>query len=214
MRKKKYSNKSVSDNPTLAKVEQTNSKEKRWLIGGSALFLTLIMLHFLGELFPYTGLQAIIMYPFIVIVNSLIILGAIFLTRKLNTLVYISTWIATFMLTIYIAMKSFPQDGGPGVFEQISYGISAIENFDRSPKTDLDLPKTTVDFGRFGAEERYIVALYKYRNTIPLDGSFSLCQHVVSYNTNTTIKSISEIPKKFATGHNKLIWWRLEHLEK
>ena len=54
-----------------------------------------------------------------------------------------------------------------------------ISNYDKSEIADLELPITTVNFSGKrsrikGAKEKYIVALYKYKNTIPLDRSFHI----------------------------------------
>lgn len=200
-----------------------NSKQKRWLTGGLIFLLTFFMLYFLGQIFPYTGLAAIIMFPVILLTNAVIIIGTIFLTKNVRQLGYILCWTTTALFTIFITLALHPQEFRPNVFKQISYSITAIQQFDDSNIKDLDLPFSVDDFSRYeckikDAQEKYVVALYKFRSTIPLDGSFHIYREektgVISYDYDTSIKSIEEIPEKFRTGQDKIIWWTLKRLGK
>ena len=150
-----------------------NSKQKRWLAGGLIFLLTFFMLYILGQIFPYTGLAAIIVLPVIFLLNAVIILGTIWLTKNVQRLGYKLCWTATAILTIFITLTLYPQEFRPNVLRQISYSINAIQQFDNSNIKDLDLPFSVDDFSRYDcsikdAQEKYVVALYKYRHTIPL----------------------------------------------
>jgi hypothetical protein len=199
-----------------------NSNQKRWLTGGLIFLLTIFVLHHLGELFPDTGLSIIVAYPLILFLNGLIILTLIQFTKNLQRLRYRIVWTVTTIFTTLIAIILYPQGHKANVFKQIGYSFSAIRHFDDSPITDLDLPFSVDDFSWYDckikdSEERYIVALYKYRQTIPLDGSFHILRQEKTGTDlceKTSIKSIEEIPNKFITGQDKLIWWTLELLEK
>lgn len=200
-----------------------NIKQKRWLTGGLTFLLTFFMLYILGKIFPFTGLAAIIVFPVIIMLNAVIIIGTIWLTKNVQRFGYILSWTATAILTVFITLAFHPQESRPNVFKQISYSINAIQQFDNSNIKDLDLPFSVDNFSRYDcsikdAQEKYIVALYKYRHTIPLDGSFHVYREertgVISYDYDTSVKSIEEIPKKFRTGQDKLIWWTLKQLRK
>lgn len=202
--------------------EMINSKQKRWLTGGAIFLLIFFVLYVLGELFPHTGLAAIIVIPIIILLNGLVIIVTIRITKNLQRLGYILSWITAAILTALITITLYPQEFRPNVFKQISYSFSAIRQFEAIPISDLDLPFLVDNFSRYdctikNSEERYIVALYKYRKTIPLDGSFHIYReektNIFSYY-DTSIKNVSEIPEKFRTGQGKLIWWTLNKLGK
>lgn len=169
-----------------------------------ALLPTLFMFYILIVLFPYTGLGRIVALPNIFILNTIIIILGIYITRKLNHRRNNFAWIAIVLLTVINTVVFYPQESSPSVTKQVLYSVSAINNFDNSPISDLDLPLSD-DFDLKGESERYVVALYKYRQQIPLDGSFHT--YGDEYD-DTSIRSIEEIPKKLE-GHHKVIWWYL-----
>lgn len=113
-------------------------------------------------------------------------------------------WITIILLTVINTVVFYPQESSPNVTKQVWYSVSAINNFDNSRISDLDfLPSGESELK--GGSERYVVALYKYRQQIPLDKSFHI--YGEEYD-NTAISSIEEIPKKLE-GHHKVIWWYL-----
>lgn len=187
-----------------------NSRGKRWLTGSGILLFILFTIGRLNDLFPYTGLAYIFFYPLVVILNAGIIVVAINLTKQASSKRYAVTWVGTIIITLIITIGLHPQEFRPNVFRQVSSSISAIRAYGTSPITDLDLPLLD-DFSRFDCEvidssERYIVALYKYRHTIPLDGSYKLYQ-------TKSIFTIESIPRNLSTGQDKLIWWILSRTE-
>lgn len=197
--------------------------QKRLLAGSAILILNFFIINGLSLLFPYTGLRAIVVYPVIIVLNSVLIFGTILLTKNINGVLFglILSFVTVTMVILTISLH--PQEFRPNAFKQIAHSISAIKNFENSPLTDLDLPFTVQDFSRYDcdmkdSEERYIVALYKYRNTIPLDGSFKVYREektgAISYDYDLSVKKIDDIPRKLKTGQDKLIWWILERLEK
>jgi hypothetical protein len=176
---------------------------------------TLITFFFSIKLFPYTGLGRIVALPTIFMVNSLIIIAALKWTRNLKFSTSSLVWLAVSILTIIIAIAFYPQEGSPHVVKQVGYSISAIKNYDSIQLSDLEILISPKD-NQKGIDEKYVVALYKYRNQIPLDGSFHIYRenkrNITSYK-DTSIKAINEIPKKLE-GHHKLIWWYLERTRK
>jgi len=97
------------------------------------------------------------------------------------------------------------QEFSPSVPKQVWYSVTAIKNYDNSTLSDMDLQKNEKE----GAPERYVVALYKYRKQIPLDGSF----HIYGDSDYPTIRNINDIPQNLYP-HHKLIWWYLEKFRK
>ncbi len=169
-----------------------------------ALLPTLFMFYILIVLFPYTGLGRIVALPIIFILNTIIIILGIYVKHKYNHQRNILAWSTIVLLTIINSVLFYPQESGPSVTKQVWYSVYAINNFDNSTISDLDLPlsdKSDLN----GKPERYVVALYKYRQHIPLDGSFQIYRE--DYD-DTSISSIEEIPKKLV-GHHKIIWWYL-----
>lgn len=115
-----------------------------------------------------------------------------------------TTWLYTFLdnnsdINGINYDNPYPQEFRPNAFKQISYSFSAIRQFETIPISDLDLPFSVNNFSRYdctikNSEERYIVALYKYRKTIPLDGSFHFYREEktnVFSSYDTSIKNIN-----------------------
>ncbi|MBP1993049.1 hypothetical protein [Paenibacillus eucommiae] len=174
------------------------------------LIPTLFMFYILIELFPYTGLGRIVALPSIFILNTIIIVLGVYITHRLNRkrLSYTLAWFTILLLTVLNTIVLYPQEFSPSVSKQVWYSISAIKNFDDSPIKDMKLP---ISHTNEGANEKYIVALYKYRLQIPLDGSYFIYREYKSdmSSNDTAIKTIEDIPTKLK-GHHKLIWWFLE----
>jgi hypothetical protein len=166
-----------------------------------ALLPTIFMFYILIELFPYTGLGRIIALPFIFILNFVIIILGIILTNKLTSGHKIWVWFVIVLLTVTNTVTFYPQEFRPSVPKQVWYSVTAIKNYDNSTLSDIDLQKN----GKEGAFEQYVVALYKYRQKIPLDGSF----HIYGNDYSPPIRNIDEIPQNLYP-HHKLIWWYLE----
>jgi len=57
------------------------------------------------------------------------------------------------------------------------------------------------------------VALHKFRNELPLDGSFVLNASVDKYGVDPSIQSIKEISGKLV-GHYEVLWWYLDMFKK
>jgi hypothetical protein len=200
-----------------------NSKQKRWITGISVFVLILIKLKILGYLFPFTGFVAIVLIPFIVVVDIAMILITIRYTKNTSKLIYALTWIVLSVLIFFFTLIFYPQESRPLVIEQIGYSISAIKNYDNSTIDDLNLPFKVENFERYDcpvkdAHERYVVSLFKFRNQIPLDSSFYLYredkQNIITSDYEPRITSINEIPVKLRTGQDKMIWWILNKLKK
>jgi hypothetical protein len=176
-----------------------------------AILPTLCMFYILIKLFPYTGLGRIIALPLAFILNSSVIILGIVITRNLKHTRYTLSWISIVLLTVLNTIVIYPQESRPNISKQILYSISAINNFDHSPLADLELPLSESSIK--GGHERYVVALYKYRQQIPLDGTYYIYRESSSYYFDTSIKSIDELPTKLI-GNDKLIWWFLEKTKK
>lgn len=194
-----------------------HSFRKRLIIGGLVFLLTIITLSILRYLFPYTGLAAIIAFPFIYIINGILIFTTILLSKKFNPKKFIVTWGISTVVTVFISMVLFPQEFRPNVFKQISNSISVIYDYESCPYSDIDIlfSSNKDNNNNNNTQERYIVALFKYRNSIPLDGSFHIYREDklnIIGKENSAIHNINEIQNKLGTGQDKLIWWVLERL--
>lgn len=195
-----------------------NSKSKRWTLASLNLLVTLIIIVILGQLFPYTGLRAIIVIPFILIVVLILNLGAIRLSKNQLQSKFLLTWTFCILFTQYFIIRNYPQEFRPNPIRQLINIKTAIDSYEELTLADLDLPFTLVDFGRLDCEtidsqERYVVALYKFRNQIPLDGSFNIYREDKAnsvVNKFTQVTKIDSIPLMLQTGQEKLIWRLLD----
>lgn len=55
----------------------------------------------------------------------------------------------------------------------------------------------------------YSISAVKFKEELPLDGSFILHESVDQFGVNPSIRSIDEIPEKLV-GHYRVIWWVLD----
>jgi hypothetical protein len=69
--------------------------------------------------FPYTGLGRIVALPFIYLINTVVIIVGISITRHLNLYLKSLVWIVLLLLSIYISIYIYPQEDGPTVLSQI-----------------------------------------------------------------------------------------------
>lgn len=163
---------------------------------------SLLLLVLLIDLFPYTGLGRIISIPVTVIMNSLIILVCLTTTNKLLW-IKITKILTTFFITIWITIALYPQEFNPPVLVQSKNAIRAIQEVDNITREDL---KTNGNVNN----PRYVVALYKYRDEILIDGTYQLYQRENVYFYNYSINDINEIPSNLI-GYHKVMWWCLKH---
>lgn len=176
-----------------------------------AVIPTILLLYVLVHLFPYTGLERIVALPAIFIINSTIIFIVMVKSNLLKKPGRIITWMLTIFLTMFISIAMYPQEHDPHVFKQIGNSISTIKEYDRISEMELDLSSAYKknSIHNQSVEDRYVVALYKFKDQIPLDGTYNLYQRESTYFFDTTITSIDEIPDKLI-GHHKVIWWYLD----
>ena len=80
--------------------------------------------------------------------------------------------------------------------------VRAIKNFDNITRDDLNA-NGNLD------HPAYVVALYKYRDEIPLDGTYQLYGRENAYFYDYSINSLDEIGSKLI-GYHKAIWWCLK----
>jgi len=175
-----------------------------------AISPTVFLLFVLVYLFPYTGLERIIALPAIIFINSTIILIVMAKSHVLIKHIKIMTWMITIFFTMFLSIAMYPQESDLPVIKQIDNSIITIKEYDRITLKELELINSLEhkSIDNQSAEDRYVVALYKFKDQIPLDGSYHLYQQEVSYFFDTTIKSIDEISDKLI-GHHKVIWWYL-----
>jgi hypothetical protein len=177
------------------------------------LVLLIIEIEIFGNLFPWTGLKAIIMLPMIYgICVAIIILGT-FLTRKLNFKSRTTIWIIIFLINSLIAAQLYPQEFRPTVLKQIGYTINVVKNYKSIFKEDLEL-YTEDEYYPYDKsvpddKERYVAALFKFRNEINRDGS-----NFIYGDKNKPITESTNIENNLETGQDKLIWWILETFKK
>ena len=177
------------------------------------IVLWLIEIQVLGNLFPWTGLKAIIVFPMIFgICISIIILG-VFVTRKIsNFKSRTAIWTAIFLINTLITAQMYPQEFRPTALKQIGYTFNVVSNYESISKADLEL-YTEDEYYPYDKsipddKERYIAALYKFRNEINRDGS-----KFIYGDRDKPILEKTKIEKHFDNGQDKLIWWLLEHLK-
>jgi len=166
---------------------------------------TVIWTMLLIKLFLYTGLGRILTVPATFIVNIIIVVASMFFLYKKNWKNNVKI-ILVVCATSCITIAFYPQESGPHVTTQVKNAIHAITHIDRITKNDLNKIDYTDD-------SKYIVALYKFRNEIPLDGTYYLYNRDYDYTGTYIIHNLENIPSKLETYH-KVIWWYLVHFVK
>lgn len=158
--------------------------------------------------FPYTGLGRIVALPFIFILNTCILVSMILVIEKFNIKYKKYVWIVTIIITVAITIGLHPQEYSGNVYKQL-WGISeAVLKYEDYSVDDLDRPI----YNQSSDDDGYVVALYKFRYQIPLDGTYHVYRE---YERNqrsyydTSIKDIHNIPEKLR-GRHKLIWTLLQ----
>lgn len=187
---------------------------KRIFISSVAtILITVIMIILMVQLFPYTGLGRIITIPMTIVVNLAIIASGIFLTRKVKLLQFVIIWIVIVIITASNTITFHPQEYSPSVYKQIGHSISVIKHYDEIEKSSLYKPIESQDVEKQSLDKQtsqeYIVALYKFRDEIPLDDSFVLDESLEKYGVDPAIRNIEEISDKLL-GHYRILWWYLE----
>ncbi len=174
------------------------------------MFIVLIIeMEIIDNLFPYPGFKAIISLPLIYGICSIVIITGIYLTRKLNFIARTAIWFIVFIVNSLIIFQLYPQQIGPTVLKRIGYTYNVINNYDTITEEDLELYVEN-EYDPFDKsvpddKERYVAALYKFRNEINRDSSFFLYgQKDKPIIGNTNIK------KHIENGQHSLIWWMLE----
>jgi len=185
-----------------------NSKAINILLILSLIVILTIEISIFGKLFPWTGLQAIIVIPMIYGICLVTTILGILMTKRQNSRIRILSWILLFILNSLIAASMYPQEFRPTVLKQIGYTIQVVTNFDKITKDDLKLFQETeyypYDKSVPNDRERYVAALIKYKNELKRDGSeFMYGRKKKPILLNTDIKSNLE------TGQDKLMWWLL-----
>lgn len=174
----------------------------------------LIEIQILGDLFPWTGLKAIIVFPMIFgICISIIILG-VFVTRKISNFKLRSAiWIAIFLINTFITAQMYPQEFRPTALKQIGYTFNVVSDYESISIDDLELyiedEYYPYDKSIPDDKERYIAALYKFRKEVNRDGS-----KFIYGDRDKPILENTNIEKHFDNGQDKLIWWLLETFKK
>ncbi|QOS77715.1 hypothetical protein JNUCC31_23580 [Paenibacillus sp. JNUCC31] len=167
-------------------------QHNRWFKGCLLLLPTVLLLYLLVQLFPYTSLLRLIMFPLIVAINA----GVIFIVAKKsekkvshmvkgrvrNTLIIVLTLLVTIVL--------YPQASDRHIVVQIKDGIHAIRHYEDITPKDLKLNKD--QSGRIIGDSNHIYEKAGNR-------TFDL-----------VIINVEQIPEKLM-GFHKLMWWIMEH---
>ncbi|TCZ79384.1 hypothetical protein E0485_05850 [Paenibacillus albiflavus] len=170
---------------------------------------TLLMFYILIELFPYTGLGRIVALPMIFVINTVIIACGLAISKKIKKQYRIVIWTGIIILTISISILSYPQESGPHIVTQTKHAVIAIENYENITKDDLEIIENSSTKKLVNPDERYVVALYKYKHELPLDGTYKMYQREPVYFYDSHIRKIDDIPAKLI-GYHKVIWWYLK----
>ncbi|WP_316569098.1 hypothetical protein [Neobacillus sp. YIM B06451] len=163
----------------------------------AAILPTFILIELLVRLFPYTGLVRILAIPLILSLNIAFVAAAIFLTRKGTVLRNLLVWPVAILLTLITTTFFYPQESSPHVAVQIRDSITALKNYNGIKPEDLEKDD----------EETYVVALYKFRKEIPLDGTFYLYGR--KDEEDEKIHTLADIPLKLYP-HHRLVWRYME----
>lgn len=181
-------------------------KVKRFLIRLLLHMLPSVLLMFvLFTLFPHTGLGRILTVPATLLVNLLIAVAVVVIPYQ-KLWFRILKFISVTVLTCWITIAWYPQDSMISIEEQTQEMVRAVQDIDNITRDDL------VDRARF-EDPRYVVALHKYLDEIPFDGTYQLYRHPNPHGRDYTIHKPSDIPAKLKS-HHKPLWLYLNLFEK
>lgn len=166
------------------------------------LLPTVIWTMLLIKWFPYTGLGRILTVPATFFVNIIVVIASMFIVYK-KTWKNIVKIIIVVCATSCITVAFYPQESGPHVTTQVKNTIRSITHIEEINRNDLANDDSNDD-------SKYVVALYKYRNEIPLDGTYYVYDRDYEYLNKYSIHSLEEIPSKLM-GYHKVVWWCLTH---
>ncbi|WP_237714622.1 hypothetical protein [Paenibacillus polymyxa] len=83
----------------------------------------------------------------------------------------------------------YPQEFSPSIPKQIKYSVAAILHYD--DVTPADWEGYTYRPSRTGESEKYVVALYKYKRQVPLDGT-TYFYNDTDYHKDHPIRSLND----------------------
>lgn len=189
-----------------AETRQPRSKEVRFALSLLILLIpSILTLIVLWDFFPTDKLSFILVTPITLGLNFLIAVGFAAMTyrklwfRLLRMMIGIG-------LTCWITIACYPQDPVNSIEEQTREAIQAIKQIDEVSRTEL------ISATRY-KDPRYVVALSKYLDEIPFDGTYQLYGHRNLYGDNYTLSRPSHIFFKLK-GYHKAMWLYLRLFER
>jgi len=145
----------------------------------------------------------------IFVLNTIIILFWMMNSHKLKRFSRVVIWFGIIILTISISVIGYPQESNPHILMQSKHDVIAIKSYKNITKDDLNLTENRKKEQNINPDERYVVALFKYKIELPVDGTYKLYQREPVYFYDSRIRSIGDIPVKLI-GYQKVIWWYLK----
>ncbi|OMF16668.1 hypothetical protein BK131_01330 [Paenibacillus amylolyticus] len=173
------------------------------------LIPTILLLFVLCQLFPYTGILVIVVFPIIVLMNAALIYAMMKKTGKNHARLTKRRYVLTQLLTMCLVIVLFPQSSGTHIVVQATDGFNAIQHLEDISLDDLKLKKDKSGYVIGDSSERYVAALYKFRHEIPMDGSFHIYERDGNPKFDPVITEVGQIPDKLS-GFHKVMWWVLD----
>ncbi|MGN7411689.1 hypothetical protein [Paenibacillus sp. SAF-068] len=170
------------------------------------LIPTILLLCVLFQLFPYTGIMVIVVFPIIVLMNAALIYTILKKADNNNARITKRRYVLTLSLTICLVIALFPQSSGTHIVVQATDGFKAIRHLDDITVDDLKLKKDKSGYVIGDSSERYVAALYKFRHEIPMDGSFHIYEIDGNPKFDPVITEVGQIREKLS-GFHKVMWW-------
>ncbi|WP_458125951.1 hypothetical protein [Paenibacillus sp. Z3-2] len=185
-------------------------RPKSQLFRGIALLIpTILLLFVLFQLFPYTGIVVIVVFPIILLMNAALIYAILKKADKNHARITKRRYALTLSLTMCLVIALFPQSSGAHIVVQATDGFNAIQHLDDITVDDLKLKKDKSGYVIGDSSERYVAALYKFQQEIPMDGSFHIYERDGNPKFDPVITELGQIPDKLS-GFHKVMWWVLE----
>ncbi|WP_340401168.1 hypothetical protein [Paenibacillus sp. FSL H8-0079] len=185
-------------------------RPKSQLFRGIVLLIpTILLLFVLFQLFPYTGILVIVVFPIIVLMNAALIYAMMKKAGKNHARLTKRRYVLTLLLTMCLVIALFPQSSGTHIVVQATDGFNAIQHLEDISLDDLKLKKDKSGYVIGDSSERYVAALYKFRQEIPMDGSFHIYERDGNPKFDPVITEVGQIPDKLS-GFHKVMWWILD----
>ncbi len=185
------------------------------------MLLVLALITFIGTqmmlsaMFPYAELGSVFTIPASILSTAVLMYLYYWLIDNIPPLEKASFVLGVLTLggIVAINVELHKQEGSPGVWDQMGNYIHVVQNYNSITCDTVNEPINSRRANlKPGEVERYVAALHRCREIIPIDGTYALyaVQTRNISNPDLIIHDIDEIPQKLETSVERYFYNFLE----